>query len=233
MAQDPYVYPGTTTLRNRYGVRDPAELARRETAASTVRLAELAARPIPGTYDLSHLQAFHHRIFGDVYEWAGEIRTVAIAKDDLFALPEHIASYLGGMLAQLGAEQHLRGLHREPFIDRLTHYLAEINATHPFREGNGRTQRAFVQQLAQDAGHHIDWRALDPQRNIDASRAAHRGDNQPLRAMLAELITAPEQDEITGLRSAAFPRPPRPTTPARSEQPSRPAPRRPGRAPKR
>ena len=57
MPEDPYVYSGTTTLRNRYGVRNPAELARRETAASTVRLAELAARPISGSYDLSHLQA--------------------------------------------------------------------------------------------------------------------------------------------------------------------------------
>jgi fido (protein-threonine AMPylation protein) len=80
VALDPYVYPGTSTLRNRYGVRDPTELARRETAASIVRLAELAARPIPGAYDLAHLQAFHRRIFGDVYDWAGEIRTVAIAK---------------------------------------------------------------------------------------------------------------------------------------------------------
>jgi fido (protein-threonine AMPylation protein) len=132
VVQDPYVCPGTTTLRNRYGVRDPAELARRETAASAVRLAERAAGPIPGTYDLAHLQAFNHRIFGDVYEWAGGIRTVAIVKgDDLFALPEHIDSYLGGGLAQLGDEQHLRDLDREPFIDRLAHYLAEINATHP------------------------------------------------------------------------------------------------------
>jgi fido (protein-threonine AMPylation protein) len=44
----------------------------------------------------------------------------------------------------------------------LTYYLAEINATHPFREGNGRTQRAFLQQLAEDAGYRIDWRTLDP-----------------------------------------------------------------------
>jgi cell filamentation protein len=160
---------------------------------------------------------------------------VSIAKGDLFALPEHIEPYLGGVLAQLAGEQHLRGLDRDPFIDRLTHYLAEINATHPFREGNGRTQRAFLQQLAQDASYRIDWRTLDPQENIDASRAAHRGDNQPLRAILAQLVTTPEQDEITRVLSAASPRPPRPTTtPTRSSsQQPRPPTRRSSRAPKR
>jgi hypothetical protein len=75
------------------------------------------------------------------------------------------------------------------------------------------------QQLAQDAGYRIDWRTLDPEQNIDASRAAHRGDNQPLRALLAMLITTPEHDEIARLRSAASPRPARSTTPTRSYQP--------------
>src|ERR1039458_8027688 len=94
------------------------------------------------------------------------IRTVVIAKDDLFALPENIVSYLGSVLAKLPAERHLRGLTRAQVIDRLTYYLAEINATHPFREGNGRAQRAFVAQLAADAGYRVDWRRLDPQRKI-------------------------------------------------------------------
>jgi cell filamentation protein len=190
---DPYVYPGASTLRNRYGVRDPTDLARREATITAARLAELAERPIFGSYDLAHLQAVHRHIFADVYDWAGEIRTVVIAKDDLFALPENIVSYLGSVLEKLPAERHLRGLAREQVIDRLTYYLAEINATHPFREGNGRAQRAFVAQLAADAGYRVDWRRLDPQRNIDASRAAHRGDERPLRAILAEIVSRPQR----------------------------------------
>jgi cell filamentation protein len=194
VAVDPYVYPGTDTLRNRWGVRDAAELARREATITAARLAELAERPIPGDFDLAHLRALHRHIFGDVYDWAGEIRSVAIAKDDLFALPQHIEPYLGAVLSQLAAENYLRGLDRDDLIDRLTHYLAEINATHPFREGNGRTQRAFLSQLAANhAGYRIEWARLDPQRNLDASRAAHRGDNRPLRAILDELITEVEK----------------------------------------
>lgn len=191
MDDDPHVYPGTSVLRNRYELRDPAALARREATITAARLAELIDCPLRGRYDLSHLKAFHRHIFGDVYPWAGEIRTVALAKDDLFALSQHIASYLAGVLEELPRESYLRRLDRDQIVNRLTHYLAEINATHPFREGNGRTQRAFLGQLAADAGYLIAWERLDPQRNIDASRVAHRGDNRPLRAMLAELIERP------------------------------------------
>ncbi len=191
MAVDPYVYPGTDTLRNRYGLRDAGELVRREALITTARTIEVGARPLAGRYDLAHLRAFHRHIFGDVYAWAGELRTVAIAKGDLFALPEHIEPYLGGVLARLPAESYLQGLDREPMLDRLAHYLAEINSVHPFREGNGRAQRAFIRQLAGEAGYGLDWQGLDAQRNIEVSRAAHRGDERPLRALLAELLTAP------------------------------------------
>lgn len=237
MPEDPYVYPGTNTLRNRYGLRDAAELSRLEADLSTRRLAELAEHPLPGEYDLPHLQAFHERIFGDVYPWAGELRTVAIAKGDLFALPQHIEPYLTNVLSRLPAEQHLQGLATAPLVDRLAYYLAEINSTHPFREGNGRTQRAFIGQLALQAGHRIAWQRLDPGQNIDASRAAHRGDNAPMRALLAELVDAPQSAEIARLRTAAFPQPasfrggrrtpgnPQPRTPPPRRAPGR----RPGR----
>ena len=188
MADDPYVYPGTRVLRNRYGIREAAELAQRENDAATVRLLQLRLYPLPGVYDIEHLRAFHRQIFGDVYPWAGEIRTIAIAKTDLFALPQHIEPFLADVLAKLAAEQHLRGLDLDRLVDRLTHYLAEINAAHPFREGNGRTQRAFIGQLANQAGHRIAWERADPTDNIDASVAAMRGDNATLRTMLGELV---------------------------------------------
>jgi hypothetical protein len=111
MAEDPYVYPGTHVLRNRQDIRDPAELDRRERDSTNLRLLQLATQPLPGPYDLQHLKAFHRHIFGDLYPWAGEIRTVAIAKGDLFALPQHIEPYLTSVLAQLPAENHLQASH--------------------------------------------------------------------------------------------------------------------------
>lgn len=187
---DPYVYPGTDTLRNRLGIHEATELAGQEAALSSIRIAQLERRFVPGDYDLAHLKATHDYIFGEVYAWAGELRTVRIAKGgDLFALPEHIGPYLTTLFADLAREDRLQGLEREQFVERLTHYYAEINAVHPFREGNGRTQRVFLGQIAKAAGHPITWARLDAERNVHAARESHRGNNSPLREMLDELLS--------------------------------------------
>lgn len=189
MAEDPYVYPGTNVLRNHFGILDASELAEREAGLTAVRLAELEYRFIPGDYDTSHLRAVHRKIFGDLYPWAGELRTVPIAKgEDLFALPQYVGAYLTGVLADLAKEERLRGLAHDDFVRRMTHYYGEINAVHPFREGNGRTLRAFLGQVAKDAEHPIAWTRLDADRNVQASRASHRGNNEPLEKLLDELI---------------------------------------------
>lgn len=94
LSSDPYVYPGTTVLCNARGIRDADELRRVEGCLTSLRAARLATERLPGRYDLAHLQAFHHALFEGLYEWAGELRTVAIAKPSaLFSLPEHLESY--------------------------------------------------------------------------------------------------------------------------------------------
>jgi hypothetical protein len=123
VTDDPYAYPGTDCLRNRLGIHDASELERVEKERTVVALALIERNPLPGRYDVAHLQAFHRRIFGDIYDWAGEIRTVVIAKEgSVFALPEHIEGYLYVALDQLAREQHLRGLDRQRFLERVTHY---------------------------------------------------------------------------------------------------------------
>jgi cell filamentation protein len=146
VTSDPYVDPATGTLRNRLGVADPATLAEFEVDITAAALFILRQKGLRGRYDLAHLQAFHRAIFGDIYQWAGEIRTVAMARTDLFALPQHIETYGAQVLSQLATEEHLRELPFDRFVPRLAHFLGEINAVHPFRDGNGRAQRAFSQQ---------------------------------------------------------------------------------------
>ena len=77
------------------------------------------------------------------------------------------------------------------FTERLAFYLGEVNAIHPFREGNGRAQRAFFEQLASDAAFILDWQDLDADRNTAASAAIMRGDSALMRKMLDELIREP------------------------------------------
>jgi cell filamentation protein len=191
---DPYVYPGTGVLRNLAGLQDAATLSFHEAQASTLRLAQLAALRLDGAYDLQHLQEFHRFVFQDVYPWAGEVRSVPLAKPgSMFALPEHIERYAADVLHQLAVERNLQGLERGRFVERLTHYYAEINAIHPFREGNGRAQRAFMRQLALDAGHTLAWEHLDAQMLVHASKCSFRGDNNPLGDLIEKILDLPDR----------------------------------------
>ena len=188
MPEDPYSDPVTGVLYNKLGLRSTAALEAAEREITHAALILLDESPVSPSYDLSHLQEIHKRIFGDIYQWAGQIRTVAIAKGAVFCLPQYIASSAAGIFRALHDEGCLRGLHHDTFVGRLAYYLGEVNALHPFREGNGRAQRAFFGQLARDAGFTLAWQHLDPVRNVEASAAIMRGDPEPMREMLGALV---------------------------------------------
>ena len=187
MPEDPYSDPVTGVLHNKLGLGTAAGLEAAEREITHAALILLDESPVSPSYDLPHLQEIHKRIFGDIYEWAGQIRTVAIAKGAMFCLPQYIDSAAAVIFGELHDEDCLRGLRRDAFVGRLAHYLGEVNALHPFREGNGRTQRAFIGQLARDAGFTLAWQHLDPARNVEASAAIMRGDPEPMREMLDAL----------------------------------------------
>jgi cell filamentation protein len=185
---DPYLDLDSGVFRNLLGITDGSELAHVEAVLTASRIYDLERSILAGAYDLTHLQAFHHHIFGDLYDWAGELRTVTIGRGTLFSRPEHIAGDAEELFAWLARTSFLRDLDRDEFVDGVTELLSDLNALHPFRDGNGRTQRAFVAQLALGAGQPVRWSAMDPAENVAASRAAHEGDNARLRAMLDKLI---------------------------------------------
>lgn len=181
---DPYSDPETGVFYNKLGLRNEAELADAERAITRVRLAELTAHPLRPGYDLGHLRAIHRHLFSDLYDWAGELRRVDIAKTNLFCRPQFVEEQGRQLFGQLAEDRYLRDLRRAEFVDAAAHYLAEINALHPFREGNGRAQRAFLAQLAAEARHPLDWSGLDEGENVEASVASFRGDLGPLRRLL-------------------------------------------------
>jgi cell filamentation protein len=176
MPDDPYADPVTGVLRNKLGLSVTGELEAAEREITHAALIFLKEAPVRPSYDLAHLCAIHRRIFGDIYDWAGQLRTVAIAKGTWFCLPPCIESAAAEVFQALHGESLLRGLSRDVFTERLTYYLGEVNAVHPFREGNGRAQRAFFEQLASDAGFILDGQHLDADRNISASAAIMRED---------------------------------------------------------
>jgi cell filamentation protein, protein adenylyltransferase len=186
--EDPYSDPVTGVLYNKLGLGSAAGLEAAEREITHAALILLDSSPVSPSYDLPHLREIHRRIFGDIYEWAGRIRTVVIAKGAVFCLPQYIDSSATAIFRELHDEDCLRGLRRDAFVGRLAYYLGEVNALHPFREGNGRAQRAFFGQLARDAGFTLAWQHLDPVRNVDASAAIMRGDPEPMRKMLDALV---------------------------------------------
>src|SRR5580658_10207199 len=126
---DPYVYPATSVLRNLRDIRDAGVLSEFEAEATARRLRQLENKPLLGRFDERHIQAIHHHIFQDVFEWAGEFRTVNISKSgDPFAFHQHIVSCLDKMCGELKHEGHSLGSDLERFAVRGAYYLGEINA---------------------------------------------------------------------------------------------------------
>ena len=192
---DPYVYPGTNVLRNLREIRDAVAFSQFEAIATARRMAELARNPITGNFDASHLQAIHRYLFQEVYAWAGEFRTVNISRAGQFpfALSHQIKPSLSRLLRELDQEYHLAKLPRASFATRAAHYLGELNAIHPFRDGNGRTQREFIRELADRSGYALDWSRVTPKQMREASKSSfQRGDNSGLEeAIRAAIETEP------------------------------------------
>ncbi|GAB2893382.1 Fic/DOC family protein [Streptomyces mayteni] len=184
---DPYLLP-SGALRNRLDITDAVALSEAEADISRARLAILSSRPLPGTYDLAHLQRFHATIFGDVYPWAGELRTIDITKWTPFCPARNIRAYADEVFGRLRSASWLRGLSRPVFVKELAALYGDVNALHPFREGNGRAQRAFLAQLANEAGWSLRWSLLSAAENTEASVKSFLGDNGPLELLLDELV---------------------------------------------
>lgn len=168
---DPYTYPNSSVLKNKLGITDAAELDRLERLLVTQR----ASEGIPdGDFDLAHLRRIHRHLFQDLYDWAGEIRTVEIAKGgQTFQLRRFIEAGVHDIHQRLERAAFLRGLSRAEFARAAGRIMGDVNYVHPFREGNGRAQLFYLEQLAERAGHPIDLTRFDPRRWIEASRAAH------------------------------------------------------------
>jgi len=139
--EDPYCYPRTTVLKNRAGLRTQRALTRFETAMAAQR----ADEPLPvGRLSVRHYCGIHRHLFLDVYAWAGRFRTVRISKGgSMFCYPEHIPREMRTLFVRLKNDNYLRGFAIEDFVRQSAHFLATLNAIHPFRDGNGRTQSPF------------------------------------------------------------------------------------------
>lgn len=188
---EPHYYPGTTVPRNKLGLTDPQVLADIEANTSAGRMAELAQHPIAGKFDLEHLRAIHRSILGDIYDWAGEIRTTQTYVGDTgidHDPPEVIGHEAHRITAELAETDYLRGRDHDDFTEGLAEHWGDLTSLHPFIDGNSRTQRVYVDQLARQAGWEIDWRAASPDAIQAARNIAYVDGGQILRDVLDPLV---------------------------------------------
>lgn len=165
-----YCYPDSEVLVNKFDVKSWAELFKIENDITIYKLYMLREQGITGNFDVSHFVSIHKFLFEDIYPFAGLYRTENIAKDNfMFANWEFIEENMNMIFNELKSENYLEGLEKEKLAERLSYYMAELNVLHPFREGNGRTTREFIRQLALKNGYNLDLSKFAPRDILRAS----------------------------------------------------------------
>lgn len=175
---DPACYPGTDVLINLADLRDADALAEFEIVK--VGLRSLNLSPLQG-FGPSDYCALHRHLFGDVYAWAGEYRQIRTGKGgNWFAFPEFIKVEMARLFARLDQSPFLPGGDPDEFIVQAAEFLADLNAIHPFREGNGRTQLIFLRQLGLRAGHPFRSEAVEAAEFLSAMIESFHGRTEAL-----------------------------------------------------
>ena len=179
-----YCYPGTEVLINNFGEHDPKVLSQLERMCTAARIVDLLKKPVSGNFDLTHLKKIHHYIFQDLYTWARQLRLVTISKELLFCDANFIEKELNKLFLKLKGENYLKDCSEDNIAAKAAYYLGEINAIHPFREGNGRTQREFIRELLLPTGFYVDYSRCNAKMMLYASINAFAGDY----TLMTELI---------------------------------------------
>lgn len=167
---DVYCYEDSDVLKNKLNIRDADklfEVERHITDVKTEVIYQLADKK--KVFGKAFFLTIHKVLFEDIYEWAGKIRTVDIAKGTLFCRVFAIQEELDRVFHELSNENYLLKYKDDELAIKMAYFLSEINAVHPFREGNGRTQRLFMEVIAYKAGYHLDFSDITDQEMIEAS----------------------------------------------------------------
>ena len=185
-----YCYPQANVLKNKLNIKDADSLLEAERSITALRILELKQSFPDGKLDFSYFKHLHFYIFQDIYGWAGKTRTVNISKGSQFCLCQFIDDQAIELFQKLERENYL--VDAENIAERLSFYLSELNAIHPFREGNGRAQRMFIEILADRAGYEVDLSEVTAEEMIEASYQSFNQNYDPMNAIMRR-ITIPKE----------------------------------------
>ena len=169
-------YDGTTCLINKFGIKDDKQLSFVESQITFAKGSELENNPIKGNFDFEHYKSIHKYLFDEIYDWAGQIRKVNISKKGTkFAKADEIEQLADACFSRLKSKNYFKAQKFDEFIENITDFYCVTNMLHPFREGNGRTQRIFISQLIRNAGYDIDFLDINTDDLMTATIQASNG----------------------------------------------------------
>jgi cell filamentation protein len=185
-----YTDPTTGLLRNLQNITDADTLLFVETAAVTKRLQELYENPIK-IVGIDSVFKIHKHLFQDIYEWAGKKRIVEISKDGKQFFPiSHFGNaftYIHQLIAEF---KKLDKDSKSLLAEKLAEILDNLNYLHPFREGNGRTQREALRILALEKKLVLNLNPPDKKTVYDRyMKGTIESDKETLTELILELIT--------------------------------------------
>lgn len=174
-ASSDHCYEGTTCLINKLNIRDEEKLAEVEAAIVLGKATLLDQQPIQGAFDFDHYKRIHYFLFCDLYDWAGQIREVNLSKKGTaFVAVDEIESCAEACFKRLQKFDD-EGLSHHELAEEVADFYHTVNILHPFREGNGRTQRVFFSQWIQHIGFQLDLTIVDPDEFMVATIYAAQG----------------------------------------------------------
>lgn len=190
MNHDRYVYPGTNVLMNKFNIMDAGKLETVERGLSSRQISLLRDTGVTGKFDVDHLKSIHEQVFGKIYDWAGEFRGIQVWKGGTeFAAPNEIKDKLEHLCDKIRERNYFRDMDHDGAANAMADAMSELNMIHPFREGNGRTQRAFLGQLALNAGYDLDFTKMSENDMRNASMSAARGNGNLMRYLFREALS--------------------------------------------
>lgn len=198
MPDKTYCYPNTNTLVNKLNIRNEKELFNAEQNITFARLKFLQNNPLKGNFDFEHLKNIHKYIFQDIYEWAGEIRTVEIGKGNLFCTTPCINDFAKSVFDKYFPQCFDAKDNPEKFVRVLAENYGDLNALHPFREGNGRAQREFARLVCLECGYDFNLSNFTHSQMLEASILSfNKGDNSKFVEIFSEAVKPVTEKSIS------------------------------------
>ncbi len=182
-------YSNTTCLINKFDIRDDKKLAKVEAEITFAKAAVLESEPIKPPFDFAFYKSIHRFLFEDLYDWAGELRKVDISKKGTnFCSANELEKWCNSCFKHLENENYFQGLTKEKFVEEIVDFYGTTNFLHPFREGNGRTQRIFISKLIKFNGYKFNFSNISPDLLMIATIKAANGVTDDLYDLFKQQI---------------------------------------------